>query len=160
MKKQTIVWHGRKYFLLGRDEDGTKYFLEEARFDCGWYWGIGYVETFTNNRNPAQSKDISCHTHFDSLFFKRDNMNGWDVFRKLLPENPFTDNEIWKIVELMQSAYIARRYSDMLHCGGANYTSNLAKDDIVCEAEYKRINEDVIPAILAKLYEIIGEEEK
>jgi len=48
----------------------------------------------------------------------------------------------------------------MLHCGGANYTSNLAKDDIVCEAEYKRINEDVIPAILAKLYEIIGEEEK
>lgn len=160
MKKQTIVWHGKKYFLLGQDECGIKHFLEEATFDCGWYWGIGYVETFTNNRNPAQSKDISCHTHFDYLFFKRDNMNGWDAFRELLPHTPFSDQEIWKILELMRSAYIARHYSDMLHGGGANYTSNPAKGVIACEAEYKRINEDVIPAILAKLYEIIGEEGK
>lgn len=159
MKKQTIVWHGRKYFLLGRDKDGTKYFLEEARFDCGWYWGIGYVETFTNNRNPALSRDISSHTHFDSLFLNR-NVRSRDAFKALLPENPFTDNEVWKILELMGSAYIARNYSHMLHCGGAHYTSNPAKDIIACETEYKRINEDVIPTILAKLYEIIGEEEK
>lgn len=158
MKKQTIVWHGRKYFLLGQDESGTKYFLEEARFDCDWYWGIGYVETFSNNRNPAQSKDICSHTHFDYLFFKQ-NRDGWTAFRKLLPQTPFSDQEIWKILELMRSAYIARRYSDMLHIGGANYTSNPAKGVIACEAEYKRINEDVIPTILAKLYEIIGEEE-
>ena len=159
MKKQTIVWHRRKYFLLGCDKDGTKYFLEEARFDCGWYWGIGYVETFTNNRNPALSKDISSHTHFDSLFLNR-NVISRDSFKALLPENPFTDNEVWKILELMGSAYIARHYSDMLHFGGAHYTSNPAKGIISCETEYKRINEDVIPTILAKLYEIIGEEEK
>lgn len=159
MEKQTILWHGRKYFLLGRDEDRTKYFLEEARFDCGWYWGIGYVETFTNNRSPALSKDIRSHTHFDILFFNR-KVDGYEAFKALLPDNPFSDRELWEILELMRSAYIARRYSDMLHCGGANYTSNPVKGVISCETEYKRINEDVIPAILAKLYEIIGEEEK
>lgn len=159
MKKQAIEWHGRKYFLLGQDEDGTKYFLEEARFDCGWYWGIGYVETFTNNRNPALSKDIRSHTHFDSLFFNR-KVNGYEAFKALLPDNPFSDRELWEILELMRSAYIARRYSDMLHCGGANYTSNPAKGVISCEAEYNRINNDVIPTILGKLYEIIGEGEQ
>ena len=155
MEKRKIIWNGRNYYLLGADKDGVKYYLVEAQFDCGWYWGIGYIETFTNNRNPKLSKDIRSHEHFDSKILNRPNACGYDWFKAEFPENPFSNAEIWKIVELMKSAYIARHYSDMLHVGGAHYTSNPAKEAIQNPEEYERINKLVIPSILEELYKIL-----
>ena len=153
-KKYTMEKFGKKCYLLGQDEDGTNYFLEAATWDCKWYWGGGYVETYTCNSNPVLSRDIDSHQHFDGLFFNG-RENGFDTFKKFFPVNPFTDSEIWKICELMKSFYTARKYSDMLHTGGAHYTSNPASDIIKSEDEYKRINEKVIPAIMSALYTIL-----
>ena len=52
MKKEKRFAFGKNIYLLGSDKDGVKYWLEEASWDCGWYWGFGYVETYTNNSNP------------------------------------------------------------------------------------------------------------
>ena len=41
------------FYLLGRDEEGINYWLEEPSWDCGWYWGFGYVETYTTNEVKA-----------------------------------------------------------------------------------------------------------
>lgn len=131
MNKHMFTWHGKKYFLLGQDHEGIKYYLENAHFDCDW---------------------------FDSKVFGK-NKCCFDVFKELFPVNPFTDNEIWNICELMKSAYTARHYSDMLHTGGAHITTNKAKDKIRNDKEYKRINEITIPAILDELYSIMGEGE-
>lgn len=155
MEKKQFEKFGNTYYLLGADSEGTRYYLEEFRFDCGWYFAGGYVETFTNNKNPEYSRDIESHSHFDSMFFNG-RVNGFDAFKKFFAETPFTDSEIWKICELMKSFYICRHYSDMLYCGGAHYTSNPAKESIVCPDEYKRINEKVIPAIADELYKIVG----
>ena len=67
-----------------------------------------------------------------------------------------SDEEIWKIIELMKSFYISQEYSDMLYRGGAHYTSNPVTDIIKNEAEYKRINEKVIPEIMKELYKILA----
>lgn len=147
MNKKTFTWHGKKYYLIGT-KDGEDMYLEQARFDCGWYWGLGYIETFTNRRHPERSADISSHTHFDVLFRKYS-----DFVDDL--ETPFTKEEKWKIYEIMQSLYTARKYSDMLHCGGAHITTNPAKETIQDDAEYKRINEVMIPAMLEELYKIM-----
>ena len=155
MKKQIITVFGKDYYLLGADASGTKYYLQKAKFDCGWYWGGGYVETFTNNRNPEKSRDISSHQHFDSLIFNR-KKNGFDNFREIFVNNPFTDKEIWTICELMKTFYIMREYSDCIYRGGAHYTSNPAKDTIKNDNEYKRINEIVIPELWEKLHSILG----
>lgn len=146
-------------YFIGQDVNGTNYFLKGATWDCDWYWGGGYVVTYTNNNNPVTSRDIKSHQHFDSLFFNG-RENGFDTFKKFLPMNPFTDSEIWKICELMKSFYIARQYSDMLHTGGAHYTSNPAAEIIKSSDEYKRINEKVIPAIMKELYIILRGAEK
>ena len=155
-KKYTTRVFGKKHYLLGNDDCGQSYFLQEAVWDCGWYWGGGYVEIFTNNNNPANSKDISSHSHFDSLFLNGNKL-AFDMFKEFFAETPFTESEIWKICELMKSFYIARQYSDMLHRGGAHQTSNPAKSVIQNDDEYKRINEKVIPAIMEELYKILGE---
>lgn len=154
MEKRKSTAFGKTIFLLGKDNNDTNYWIESASWDCSWYWGFGYVETYTNNSNPARSKDINSHQHFDSLFFKG-NKCGFDSFKELLVETPFTDSEIWKICELMKSFYIARSYSDMLHCGGAHYTTNPARDVIKSEDEYERINNCVIPEIINELYLIL-----
>ena len=154
MQKKTIEWHGRKYFLLGVDNGGIKHYLEKHHFDCGWYWGGGYVESFTNNSHPEKSRDIASHTHIDSLL-NEGGKNWFDRFKELFPESVFTDKELWTFCELMRSFYTARHYSDMLHCGGAHYTTNPAADTIKSEDEYKRINENVIPAINDAIYNLL-----
>lgn len=154
MNKHTFKKWGHTFYLLGVDVDGIKYYLQEAKWDCDWYWGGGYVETFSNNRNPVCSRDINSHNHFDLMFFNS-NKNGFDMFKGFFKETPFTDNEIWKICELMNSFYIAREYSDMIYRGGANYTQNPAKETIKNETEYTRINKVMIPTIMTELYKIL-----
>jgi hypothetical protein len=156
LQKQKSHAFDSNIYLLGQDAEGTLYWLEEAKWDCDWYWGGGYVETYTNNERPAMSRDITSHSHFDSMFFNNQRLNGHDAFTSFFESTPFTDKEIWQICELMKSFYIARQYSDMLYCGGAHYTSNPSKDVIKNEEEYQRINTKVIPDIMKSLYEILG----
>ena len=150
-EKHCIKWHGREYFYLGTDSDGQKNYLEKHHFDCGWYWGIGYIETFTNNRNPEKSRDISSYTHFDTQILKGD---AYDNFIKKFESNPFNDREIWLIIELMKTLYNLRNYSDMIYRGGSYYTSNPVKC-IKNKSEYNRINKIVIPAVNRELYKIL-----
>lgn len=153
MKKKISSAFGKTIYLLGQDSEGTNYWLEEGSFDCGWYWGIGYVETYTNNSNPQCSRDISSHQHFDNMFL---GGNGFDKFKEFFTKTPFDDKEIWKILEIMMALYTARRYSDMIHRGGANYTKNPLVEVIKSDKEYLRINEVVIPRLLEELYKILG----
>lgn len=152
-EKHCIKWNGREYFYIGVDHNGENNYLEKHHFDCGWYWGIGYIETFTNNRCPEKSRDISSHTHFDYLFFNN-RLNGFDSFNNYFIKTPFTDKEKWKIIELMKTLYTLRTYSDMLYTGGSHYTSNPVKC-IKNKSEYNRINKIVIPAVNRELYKIL-----
>lgn len=154
-KKYSMIWDGKKYYLLGNNIDGASYFLRDASFDGGWYWSGGYVRSFTNNRSPVNSKDIMHHTHFDSLFLDVPHKYAFDAFKEFFVETPFADGEIWKICELMKSFYIAIEYSHMLHRGGANCTKNPASETIKSETEYNRINKEVIPAIVSELHKIL-----
>ena len=158
MDKKVFTWHGKKYYLLGENRDGERYCLMQGHFDCGWSWGLGYVRTFTNNKNPHLSKDIISHDHFDYMFFKDRSKSGYDKFKDFFAETPLTDKEIWTLLELMKSAYTCREYSDMLHTGGAHYTTNPCRYIIPNATEYNRINTEVIPAILKEVYKVLGEE--
>lgn len=148
---------GKDCYLLGADKKGVWYWLEAAKWDCDWYWGLGYVESYTRNESPITSKDVSSHNHFDSMFLGK-AASCKDMFDEFFVETPLNDNEVWKLLELMNAAYIARRYSDMLYSGGAHISENPMKETIRNEVEYKRINEEVIPALMAEVYKLLSEE--
>lgn len=153
MEKQIIKKFNKKYYLLGvRKGDNRKVWLEQANWDCEWYWGLGYVEVFNENYT-----DIQEHTHFDSLFFKK-LAYCYEKFTEYFEETTLDDKEIWQLLENMKSLYILRQYSDFLHIGGANVTDSGNKELIKNEDEYKRINTLVIPKILDKVYEMLGED--
>ena len=70
MKKKIINKFG-KHFLLGINHDGEYVWLEKESWDCGWYWGFGYLHTYSNNRCPERSRDLNSHFHFDSTFLNK-----------------------------------------------------------------------------------------
>lgn len=148
MKKQTISKFKNEFYLLGKDLDDQKVWLEKASYDCGWYWGIGYIKIFNKNYT-----DINYHGHFDSLFLEK---NIYDSFINYFSEISLSKNEIWQLLELMQSLYILRKYSDLLYCGGAHITNPICADIIKNDEEYKKINGVVIPELNNKIYELLS----
>lgn len=57
---------GKDVYLLGTI-DGKMQWLEAPSWDCGWYWGFGYVEEYTQHERPCRSRDKVSHTHIDSI---------------------------------------------------------------------------------------------
>ena len=58
IKKEKDHAFGKDVYLLGKDAEGVKYWLESPSWDCGWYWGFGYVETYQRNWRPSLARDI------------------------------------------------------------------------------------------------------
>lgn len=154
MKKKTINKFGEHY-LLGVDENGTFYYLEKESWDCGWYWGLGYVHTFTNNKAPQLSRDIASHQHFDGLFF-RGTRNGYDTFKEFFVDTPLSDKEIWTLLELMKTAYTLKESAEVFGRGGSHYTTNPCADVIKSEEYVAKINSEMIPAIMDEVRKILA----
>lgn len=157
IKKQTSEAFGKKVFLLGADEHGVKYWLEEAKWDCGWYWGFGYVETYTNNNYPSRAKDINSHQHIDSSFMGNIN-SGYihNIFDcPLLNKTTFSKEDGWQLSELFKTFYNLKTAAGLFGHGSSNLTENPIADVIKDEAFAKKINEVMMPAIFQEIYKIL-----
>lgn len=155
MEKTTSNAFGKDVYLLGTDKDDIAYWLEQGTWDCGWYWGCGYVETYSRNMSPSASRDINSHQHFNSMFFNKKG-NAYDEFKRFFVETTLVDKEIWTLIELMKTIYTLKEYSGTINRGGSHFTTNPCKDLIMNSEEYERINDVVIPALLQKVYELLS----
>lgn len=152
MEKQVKRAFGKKIYYLGKGTDGLNYWLEAPSWDCGWYWGFGYVETYTNNKNPEAARDIRSHQHFDGLFLKRDIFNSFVNFL----ETPLTEKEVWKLLELMKEFYTLREAAELLGRGGAHITESPVKEAIKQTEIAEKINKELIPAVTVAVLEILS----
>jgi len=111
--------------LLGRcKETKEPIYLTKHNWDCGWYWGFGYL----GNNN--------CHFHFSSYLEK--------VIGDSLFDNPLlSDNEWWVVLDLFKQAYTLREAAATYRYGG--YLSHRAglTDTIRDEEMCTRINKDL-----------------
>jgi hypothetical protein len=168
INKKTNEAFGKQIFLLGRDKEGTNYWLEKAQFSCGWYWGFGYVETYTNNKNPHLSKDIQSHSHIDSSFMG--SMEKYDSEKQcfvkaeyvhnifdapILVETTFTESEGWTLSELFKSFYHLKQSAELFHRGSSNLTTNPCSELIKNEEWEKQINHEILPLLFEKIYTIL-----
>jgi len=159
---------GKDVYLLGTDKEGIRYWLEAPTWDCGWYWGFGYVETYHNNAMPTRAKDIDSHTHIDSAFIgKHEYYDTTTKTRKLseyihnIYDNPtlcsktFNEKEGWELSELFNQFYFLRQAAENFgrgKCHTANTTApSWEKKDLA-----KEINEVHIPAVTARILQILS----
>lgn len=159
---------GKDVYLLGEDKDGIKYWLEAAKWDCGWYWGFGYVETYKGNRTPSAAKDIDSHSHVDGslmgkIEFYNSDKQKWDseyinnIFDcPTFSKTTFTEKEGWVLSELFKSFYTLKVTAEFYHTGGAHITTNPLRDKLKNEAEENRINKELLPAIFEEIYKILN----
>ena len=163
-KKTTMAFGRKKVYLLGKDLDGTMYWLEAPSWDCDWYWGFGYVETYTYNSRPDKSHDILSHRHIDSTFMGEIGENGeyvYNIFNAPLLKGgtTFTEKEGWELSELFEQYYTLKEASDMFHIGGSHISSTAVKHDSEeCKRMYDYINKTMMPAIFKRIEEILTPE--
>lgn len=126
---------GSTYYLLGMDENKVKYYLEKGKFECGWYWSGGYIETFNRNKS-----DINLHTHYDTGEVNGLRFSYYDDFNKIFKTCTLTDSEKWKFHELMRTFYTAKEAMEMSYRGGSHVTTNPLSDLIQNKTIYDHYN--------------------
>lgn len=165
------------YYLIGKDNNGKRVWLEKPSWDCGWYWGFGYLQTMRFDLTPSAARDIDSHTHWNYLVAES-HKNAHDWFIETFGEPTtdiwghrrkadkgtrmcrFTDNQVWRLCELMKTAYTLRETAEVLGRGKSNYGENPCVEVIKNTREAKRINSKVLPAIFAEIGKIFDEADK
>lgn len=140
----------RKRYLLGiRKEDNKKVYLTEASWDCDWYWGFGYVNTFT----PRNTYD---HQHFDDLFLEK---NIFYSFKEYFKNTTLNDEDIFILLNYMKEFYICKKYAEVLRHGGYITTKALSiteeKNKEANQKEIERINKILLPELFEKIYKLL-----
>lgn len=155
---------GKDVFLLGKDKQGARLWLEDAKWDCGWYWAFGYVETYgvkSNDVQPRSARDINSHSHIDSYIFKKPEYYDFDKkafvtgsdYLHHWNENPdlaattLTESESWQFSDLMKSFYALSKVSAIYNSGNSHLTS-VEGLSLKNQEGYDRINQVEIPAIV------------
>jgi len=130
----------KKKTLLGI-VDGQNIYLSAPSWDCGWYWGFGYI----GNNN--------CHYHLDGLA-KGKNLHDAIIehFGKSLT---IRISQVWEFAELIATFYTLKKTAEMLGRGGSHLTTNPCQEIIKNVKEAKRINETVLPAVFDAIYKIL-----
>ena len=140
MKKDTKYAFRKDIYLLGQDEYGENYWLEAPSWDCSWYWGFGYVETYTNNNNPERAKDISMHSHIQGSYSdKKVTFDTWcnDTWTTVT----FDEEERAELSFLFNQFYKLKKSAEEAH-----------RSD---EDEWDRINKTVLPKVMDRIIEIL-----
>lgn len=181
MKKQLIAkkksqGFDKDIYLLGIDYDKTAYWLEAPKWDCGWYWGFGYVETYVNKAgnqtNPKNAYDIGSHQHISGFLGEQEIYNlekqCWTkgeyvtnlIDSKHFESTTFTEDESWQLTELFKQFYLLVEMSDFTHkeLPGCHITTSPVNHGDLKDW-YKKINEVMIPAITTKILEILSPKE-
>lgn len=152
MKKRKSHAFGKDIYLLGKDKDGTMYWLEAPSWDCGWYWGFGYVETYTNNRNPDKASDISSHTHAEGYLVGVANI--YDAL--LWAERTFSYSEGWQLTELFRQFYLLKGMASFSCRDRPSCHVTKSPVDHGDRKEWAReINEVMLPLVMGKIMEIL-----
>lgn len=142
--------------LLGKN-DGQNIYLTPPSWDCGWYWGFGYI----GNRD--------CHYHIDGLkkietynpekgVFTYEFVNLYDGLKKHFGDTFIVKREkdVWTIAELFKSFYILKETAEVLKNGSAHLTTNPCAYVIMNLEEVERINNIVLPQIFEEIYKILN----
>ena len=141
---------GKDVYLLGEEKEGVQYWLEAPSWDCDWYWGFGYIETYTNNTQPQNSRDCSSHEHANGFMSW---VIGWNGKEPKLINTTFNNSEAWRLVELFKRFYMFKDLASYYHGGSCGVTG--LGDDKKNQLECDRINQIEIRYVMDEILNIL-----
>lgn len=131
-------------------------FIVRPTWDCGWYWGFGYLERWN-----AQKRDIDFHTHIDSQFSKNKDgrdCNWYEGMKDLFDQGDVFENDKqrWRFLEIVKTIYNMKMTAEVLGRGGSHYAANPLSEEIKHHNEVRRINNYLIPKLIDEMYKVLG----
>lgn len=155
----TTNWKN-KVFFGKRKEDNANIYLSAPTWDCGWYWGFGYLGNKNEHYHLSSYKQKThCLTDDKGKFHlitESRNKNMYDCLKEDYELNPNILHHLWQFCELVSSAYSLKETAEILGRGGSHFTTNVCKDIITNSDEVKRINGAVLPSIFNAIHEILN----
>lgn len=160
MKKIDKVVNNKGYLLGVKDNQWI--YLEKPSWDCGWYWGFGYLHYHTRN-----TRTWNTHTHFDSVFFdysryaekEWNDKTSYDRLRSF-ERLTLTEKEMWKLLDYMKTFYTLKEAAGVFGRGGSHYTSNANLNIIKNVDIAEHINKVMLPALFDKIDKLFTENEE
>ena len=156
MEKEKREFHNKDLYLLGIDENNTRYYLESPSWDCDWYWGFGYIQGF----NGKTISDRSHESHQHANNFMSEWFTEWNGSKPKLKQQTFTEKEGWELSELFNQFYHWKEHAEVIGKGGCHVVTiedlkwyKNAKP--LYNSEVKHINEEIIPEITARIIKIL-----
>ncbi len=147
--------YNKKYFFGTRKSDGNRIWLTGPSWDCGWYWGFGYLGNSEEHYHLNSFNRIQRHVQLkdDSYMHLTEgrNINMYDALLADYDLNPKIEENLWKFCELIKTAYILTDAAEVLGRGGAHYSTNPCADLIKNSEEVDRINNVVLPKIFDEI---------
>lgn len=127
-------------YYLGITKQGDKAYLVKPSWDCGWYWGFGYIQSYT-----PYHYDWSSHEHWDTL--TKDGFS-FDIIKDHFKDLTLSDNDLYTLCDYMKSYYTLRRMADLTHCGDSFITA-AARDlaDFKNDEINTKINQEALPKL-------------
>ena len=127
---------------LGNTTQYGRLYLSKHSWDCGWYWGFGYIG---NSR---------LHMHIDSLIGAEYDIRS--IFDK---GSPITQNQWWIIRDLFTQAYALKKAAEVYQHGGHQTTKPGITDCIKNLEMAAQINKD-LEIVLNKVWDFLSNEVK
>lgn len=134
-----------KYYL-GVNNLNEDVYLEKPSWDCDWYWGFGYITSY------------SSLTHWDYIV-QEAHCNAFDAIKKYFKTLAISDDALWKLCDYMQSYYTLRSAADLFYSGNSNYTSDV-KVSFKDKSFYEKINEELLPNLFKAIDDLFKGEKK
>lgn len=133
--------------LLGHDSEGIAYYLADASWDCGWYWGYGYIQTRDS------------HQHADGDFIPENGSYDKNIFTgDFLTDKTFNDKDGWVLRELMATFYQLKKQAELVGRGGMHVTTNPLAEMLKDEKEAERINKVMLPKLFEEINKILDKQ--
>lgn len=131
-------------------------FIVSPTWDCGWYWGFGYLERWNSRKD-----DIDFNTHIDHEFGTNKDgrrCNWYEGMKDVLDKGDVFENDRqrWKFLEIVKTIYNLKMTAEVLGRGGSHYGNNPLSDEIKNHDEVRRINEELIPKLIDEMYKVLG----
>lgn len=121
--------------------------LRVPSFDCGWYWGFGYLG------------NTQCHFHLDGLAAMEPKLSGKNLYDQLVEMFGETltipREKLWKFCEIVKTVYTLKEAAALFGLGGSRYTTNPDSDKITITEYSDRINNELIPLQIQSLWRLL-----
>lgn len=141
--------------------NNERIYLSAPSWDCGWYWGFGYLGNKNCHYHVDGLKKIETYD-FDKRVFQYEFVDLHAGFKKHFGDSFVVkeDRDVWTLAELFETFYALKETAEVLGRGGSHMTTNPCAALIKNSEEVERINKTVLPAIFDEIYKILDKYSK